>query len=127
MPANGHIYPDSAREIKAEQSANIRIAALEVAVAALLRTVSDLLPGAKPENPECQMAQICLDVAKRHRVSVSDLRGHSRLRTLAQARQQAYRMCRDKGFSYPEIGRFFGNRDHTTVIYGIDADRRRNP
>ena len=57
MPANGHSYLDSAQEIKTEQSANIRIAALEVAVAALLRTVSDLLPGAKPENPECQTSQ----------------------------------------------------------------------
>ena len=120
-------YPDSVREIKIERSENMRIAALEVAVAALLRTVNDLLPGAKPQNPDCQMAQICLNVAKLHKVTVADLRGHSRLRTLAKARQHAYRRCRDKGFSYAEIGRFFGNRDHTTVMYGVDADRVRNP
>jgi chromosomal replication initiator protein len=53
------------------------------------------------------------------------LRGSGRQRVLAWARQEAYTRLRDESpLSYPEIGRIF-DRDHTTIIKGERACRRR--
>ncbi|MDP8961462.1 MAG: chromosomal replication initiator protein DnaA [Actinomycetota bacterium] len=52
--------------------------------------------------------------------SVEDLRGHSRRRPLVAARQAAMYVCRAlTEESLPAIGRSFGGRDHTTVLYSV--------
>lgn len=46
-------------------------------------------------------------------------------RPVARARQAIYLVLRDiLGWSLPEIGRFVGGRDHTTVLSGCRAARR---
>jgi chromosomal replication initiator protein len=61
-------------------------------------------------------------VAESCGVSVEELEGHSRRRTIAWPRQMAYWMCRHHaGKSYGVIGFHFGRRDHTTIIYGTHA------
>lgn len=51
-------------------------------------------------------------------VSPDDVIGPSRVRSLAAARQLAMYLARDlTRASLPQIGRFFGNRDHTTVLH----------
>ncbi|HRY11446.1 MAG TPA: helix-turn-helix domain-containing protein, partial [Candidatus Nanopelagicales bacterium] len=55
-------------------------------------------------------------------ISVDDLEGPSRSKTLVAARQIAMYLCRElTDLSLPAIGAEFGNRDHTTVMH---ADRK---
>ncbi len=52
--------------------------------------------------------------------SVDQITGGSRRRPLVDARQIAMYVTRNMtDLSYPEIGRAFGNRDHTTVIHAV--------
>ncbi len=53
-------------------------------------------------------------------LSMEDLRGKSRSRPLVTARQIAMYVVREMtDFSYPAIGREFGDRDHTTVMHAV--------
>ncbi len=60
-------------------------------------------------------------VAKRYRVSVADLEGPCRQQRFAVPRQIAmalcYRRLKPFGYSLPMIGKRFGDRDHTTVLF----------
>lgn len=56
-------------------------------------------------------------VATYYGVSVADMRGPGRHATLAKVRHVAMHLTRKfTAESFPEIGRHFGARDHTTVI-----------
>ena len=51
-------------------------------------------------------------------LTIEDLCGASRSRTLAHARQVAMYLCRSlTQLSLPKIGQAFGGRDHTTVMH----------
>ena len=51
-------------------------------------------------------------------VSKTDLESPSKARSVVYPRQIAMYLCREKTFkSLPQIGRGFGRRDHTTVLY----------
>jgi chromosomal replication initiator protein len=72
------------------------------------------------------VSKILREVAKEFDVSVNELRGSSRERHIARPRQIAYLRLRDEtDLSYPVIARVMGDRDHTTIIDGINAVRRR--
>lgn len=62
-----------------------------------------------------------LEVAANHfGLTVADLTGHSRRKELVFARQAAMTLCRSLlGMSYPALGRLFGGKDHSTVLYSI--------
>jgi hypothetical protein len=65
------------------------------------------------------MLGIAKDVAARYQITVEDLRGAARVRWIAWPRQEAFALCYETGlWSYPQIGDFFGGRDHTTVMHG---------
>ena len=65
---------------------------------------------------------IVRDVAGKYDLTVSDLKGRVRDRPIAWPRQEAYSAVRSRlGWSYPRIGRYFGDRDHSTIIHGIGA------
>jgi chromosomal replication initiator protein len=56
--------------------------------------------------------------AKTYGVTKQDLESSCRRRQFAQPRQYAMYMCRMlTTCSYPQIGRMFGERDHTTVLF----------
>lgn len=64
------------------------------------------------------MAQIIRAIAAYARVTEQEFLG--RTRHLAHHRQLGMWLCRRLlGRSYPEIGRAFGDRDHTTVMHGV--------
>lgn len=55
-----------------------------------------------------------------YNVSLSDLVGKRRTQNIAFARQVAMYLSRKlTSYSYPEIGAFFGGRDHSTVIHAV--------
>jgi chromosomal replication initiator protein len=63
-------------------------------------------------------ARIQRVVAERLDLKVSELRSKSRQRAVAFGRQVAMFLCRElTGASLPEIGRSFGGKDHSTVLY----------
>lgn len=82
------------------------------------------------------MRAIATDIAKQHQLSLDDLRGPRRYKSIAEARRSAMASIYATGqFSYPQIGQFF-NRDHTTVLYAVrrhngetpaEANRHRAP
>jgi chromosomal replication initiator protein len=73
-------------------------------------------------TPEITAPAIMLETAKFYSVTIDDLTGQSRSRTLVTARQVAMYLCRElTDLSLPKIGELFGGRDHTTVMH---ADRK---
>ena len=58
--------------------------------------------------------------AKAYGVTKADLESSCRKRQFAQPRQYAMYLCRQlTSCSYPQIGRMFGDRDHTTVLFAF--------
>ena len=57
-------------------------------------------------------------VAARFHVKISDMKSRRRSKTLVHPRQIAMYLCRElTDASFPEIGRQFGGKDHTTIIH----------
>ena len=75
-------------------------------------------------GPLSRLMRIARAIATVEMVTVEDLRGPSRDRPIAWARQEFMVAARDDGHSLPEIAAFL-NRDHTTVMHGIEAAKAR--
>lgn len=72
--------------------------------------------------PPIKFEQVLREVADKHGLSVAELRGSCRMRGVAWPRQEVmYRAYRETRLSLPQIGSRLGDRDHTTVLYGIKA------
>ena len=57
-------------------------------------------------------------VATHFNIKLADFKAKKRTKTIVLPRQIAMFLCRDLlKMSFPEIGRLFGGKDHTTVIY----------
>jgi chromosomal replication initiator protein len=123
------------RNIRELEGALIRVAAfaslnkssVDLALAEVV--LKDLIPDAT--DPEITAAGIMSATAEYFGVSMEDLCGSSRSRSLVTARQIAMYLCRElTDLSLPKIGMHFGGRDHTTVIHadrkirGLMAERR---
>ncbi|WP_022655338.1 DnaA/Hda family protein [uncultured Desulfovibrio sp.] len=74
--------------------------------------------GGAERPPGCR--EILNEVARGLNLRPEDILGTRRRPDLVLARQVAMYLCRQKlGLSYPELGRAFGGRDHSTVIHAI--------
>jgi chromosomal replication initiator protein len=63
-------------------------------------------------------------VAEHYGITVSDLISDRRAVAIARPRQIAMALCRELTLrSYPEIGRRFGDRDHSTIIHACKRIR----
>lgn len=59
-------------------------------------------------------------VCEHYQVGQKDVLGEDRRQNIALARQVAMWLCRQMlGLSYPALGRAFGGKDHSTVIYSV--------
>ena len=59
-------------------------------------------------------------------ITRNELLSNTRIRTIAVARQVAMYLSKDlTGYSYAEIGKVFGNRDHSTVVHAVKNVRRK--
>jgi chromosomal replication initiator protein len=74
-----------------------------------------------PRRPEhMSVADIQRAVCGHFRLSNADLLSKDRHKSVAFARQVAIYLCRQRlKCSYPELGRAFGNRDHTTAMNAV--------
>ena len=63
---------------------------------------------------------ILREVCASHGVTMDQLISHNRSKKFIDARMLAYyRLHKELGLSLPQIGRYIGDRDHSTVYYGI--------
>lgn len=67
-------------------------------------------------------------VAESHGLTVDHLVSKRRDRQIVRARHQAmHELHQELGLSTPVIGRLLGNRDHTSVLYGLKAFKSADP
>ena len=110
---------DSIRElegalIKVTAYANLTQQPLNVDLASLV--LSDLIANA--EKPPVTAERIITLTAEMFGFDVEQITGGSRRRPLVDARQVAMYVTRNMTeLSFPDIGKAFGNRDHTTVMH----------
>lgn len=70
------------------------------------------------DEREVTIERIQKKVSEHFRIKMSDLLGNDRSRSMAVPRQIAMYLCRTlTRHSYPEIGAYFGGKNHTTVIH----------
>jgi chromosomal replication initiator protein len=92
-----------------------------------LAMVQDVLRDlvADTNRSEITVGLIMNETAAYFGLSVADLQGQSRTRSLSQARQVAIYITRElTDLSLPKIGEAFGGRDHTTVMHAERKIRR---
>lgn len=65
------------------------------------------------------VSQLVREAAAHLNVTPEELTGPGRARELVRARAAISRVARDQGYSYPQIGRLLGGRDHTTIMHLI--------
>src|SRR5699024_5134514 len=105
--------------IRVTAFASLNQQAVDLGVAEIV--LRDLIPDSQAA-PEISAPTIMGMTADFFEVTVDDLCGPSKTKTLATARQIAMYLCRElTDMSLPRIGQTFGGRDHTTVMY---ADKK---
>jgi chromosomal replication initiator protein len=73
------------------------------------------------ENKPITATEILKLVAAHYGIKVSDLKSKSNARPIAYPRQVAMFICKSlTDLSYPEIGKLFNNKHHSTVIYSVE-------
>jgi len=80
------------------------------------------------QRSEGQIAHEILEaVALKWELTVADVLGNRRFKSIVMARQEAcYEVKRELDWSFPRIGRLMGGRDHSTIIHSVWAHANRN-
>lgn len=80
--------------------------------------IGDLI---KPQVVDVDINDIQKEVAKNYAITVSDLSSKSRKQHAVLARQMAIFIAHEfTNLSLAKIGKHFGNRDHSTILYSIN-------
>lgn len=64
-----------------------------------------------------EITNMCADLFG---VPAAEIMGRKRLRHIVYARYALYTALRHRGWTFPQIGKFFG-RHHTSVIHGVEV------
>ena len=81
-------------------------------------TLKDILPD---ESRRPSSADIIKFVARHYGLKVSEIKSKSNAKPIAFPRQVAMYLCKQlTDLSYPEIGRQFNDKHHSTVMYSVD-------
>lgn len=75
---------------------------------------------AMPLSDESPLDKLVARVATKFGVDARAIRGPSRQRNIVWPRQVAMFVARQAGYSLPQIGEYFGGRDHTTVMHSCE-------
>nr|WP_018157546.1 chromosomal replication initiator protein DnaA [Demetria terragena] len=112
-------FPSNIRELEGaliRVTAYASLAGQAVDLSASVKALKDVEPS--PRAGQITTTQIMSKTADYFGVSIEELCGSSRSRTLVNARQIAMYLCRElTELSLPKIGQQFGGRDHTTVMH----------
>ena len=99
--------------------ANARLTNKEITLELAQYALKDQLVG--NEKPEITMEYIRQTVADHFKLSIEDLNSRKRTQVIVTPRQIAMYLCRKLlDASLPDVGKFFGGRDHTTVIHSCN-------
>lgn len=86
-----------------------------------LPLAQEILKDVIKEEKKISIETIQRRVAEAFDIGVSDIRGKRRTKTFAYPRQIAMHLARElTDFSLPQIGEYFGGRDHTTVLHACN-------
>lgn len=91
------------------------------------RKIEDIVASFKGRLP---LAELIFCVAASFDMTPADLRGPCRIRHCVHARAVVSKILHERGCSYPQIGKFLGERDHSTVIHAVgswDMYTKRDP
>lgn len=89
----------------------------DITVEMAREVLSDLL---RSNSRRVTVEDIQKQVASYYNIRTADMFSARRSRTVARPRQIAMYLSKDlTTFSYPEIGRRFGGRDHTTIMHAV--------
>ncbi len=89
-----------------------------ITMALVKESLRNILRG--PESRQVTIDEIQRTVAAYYKITPQDLRSNKRSRLFSQPRQVAMYLCKQlTDSSYPMIGKMFGDRDHTTVLYAV--------
>jgi chromosomal replication initiator protein len=81
-------------------------------------TLKDILP---EEGKKPAAADIIKAVARHYDLKVADVKSKSNARQIVIPRQVAMYLCKKlTDLSYPEIGKLFNDKHHSTVMYSVD-------
>ncbi|MBQ0078939.1 MAG: chromosomal replication initiator protein DnaA [Eubacterium sp.] len=90
----------------------------DITVKYAIRTLSDIFTGG---DRDISCESIKKAVCKDYNVKISDIESKKRKREYAFPRQVAMYLCREMtNLSLPQIGKYFGGRDHTTVMHACE-------
>lgn len=81
-------------------------------------TLKDIVPGGERRTSAAEIAKF---VARHYGLKVSELKSRSNAKQVAFPRQVAMYLCkRLTNLSFPEIGRQFNGKHHSTVMYSVE-------
>jgi chromosomal replication initiator protein len=81
-------------------------------------TLRDILPG---EDRRVQAVEIVKFVARHYGLKVSEIKSRNNSKQIAFPRQVAMYLCKQLSeLSYPEIGKHFNDKHHSTVMYSVE-------
>jgi chromosomal replication initiator protein len=85
-------------------------------------TLRDMVTG---DDRKATPVEIIKAVASHYGIRVSDLKAKSNAKTIAFPRQIAMYLCRNlTHLSFPEIGRLFNDKHHSTVMHSVEKIQR---
>jgi len=90
-----------------------RMKASRVTMVAIREAIASIEP-----TTEISTDQIAKTIARRYKLKLGELKSGTRRQEVVRARSLAMYLARQlSGTSYDKIGRYFGGRDHTTVLH----------
>ena len=110
-----------------------RIANLESKLAAALARIEKLEAPKPVKVPKvmdiaeyaqrARIREIAAEVAQKYQVTLERMKSHDRRAVFNMPRYEAWHLCHKEGITTPVIGRYFGGRDHTTILHGLGRYR----
>lgn len=113
-------FPRNVRELEGALNRLVAYAALTDSPIDLDHAQQRLAESARGSRARVTIEDIQRAVCAHYRIDKSEMASQRRVRSLARPRQVAMYLAKElTPRSYPEIGRRFGGRDHSTVIHAV--------